>query len=226
MNAYDTRVERLLCSLCSRSDFKNTCQPSDRSWIWIHVWTIIVVLRSARDTNCSRHLVHLASNLAFTDGQIECLVSAVCACVKFFQKSGKLCYFGILLRMEYAQSWYFSILPHNGHLQWQRRRVPISLGLMHNLHRRRIQCVEAMNKWPCGDHSTFYSAMVRDDVLIENNKYGYVTMQNNGAIKIVNFTHAQTAETRHSFLHPWTLGTRLLVHFTRLQSAVTEIASV
>ena len=26
--------------------------------------------------------------------------------------------------------------------------------------------------------------MLRDDVLIENNKYGYVTMQNNGAMKI------------------------------------------
>ena len=26
-------------------------------------------------------------------------------------------------------------------------------------------------------------------------------MQNNGAMKIVNFTHAQAAETRHSF-HP------------------------
>ena len=26
-------------------------------------------------------------------------------------------------------------------------------------------------------------------------------MQNNGAMKVVNFTHAQTAETRHSF-HP------------------------
>ena len=41
--------------------------------------------------------------------------------------------------------------------------------------------------------------MLRDDVLIENNKYGYVTMQNNGAMKLVNFTHAQTAETRRSF---------------------------
>ena len=29
--------------------------------------------------------------------------------------------------------------------------------------------------------------MVRNDVLIENNKYGYVTMQNKGAMKIVNF---------------------------------------
>ena len=27
--------------------------------------------------------------------------------------------------------------------------------------------------------------MLRNDVLIENNKYGYVTMQNNGAMKIV-----------------------------------------
>ena len=44
--------------------------------------------------------------------------------------------------------------------------------------------------------------MLRDDILIENNKYGYVTMQNNGAKKIVNITHAQTAETRRSFLRP------------------------
>ena len=41
--------------------------------------------------------------------------------------------------------------------------------------------------------------MLCDEVLIENNKYGYVTMQNNGAMKIVNFMHVQTAETRCSF---------------------------
>ena len=41
--------------------------------------------------------------------------------------------------------------------------------------------------------------MVCDD--IENNKYGYVTIQNNGAMKIVNFTHVQMAEIRHSSLH-------------------------
>ena len=41
--------------------------------------------------------------------------------------------------------------------------------------------------------------MLHDDVLIENNKYGYITMQNNGAMKIINFTHAQTAETRRFF---------------------------
>ena len=52
-----------------------------------------------------------------------------------------------------------------------------------------------MDKWPYGDCFTFYSAVVHNDVLIENNKYGYITMQNNGAMKIVNFTHAQTAET-------------------------------
>ena len=46
---------------------------------------------------------------------------------------------------------------------------------------------------------TFYSVMLRDDVLIENNKYGCVIMQNNEAMKIVNFTHVQTAEIRHSF---------------------------
>ena len=73
---------------------------------------------------------------------------------------------------------------------------------MHNLHRRRIQCLEAMDKLPCGDCFTCYSMMVRIDVLIESNKYGYVTIQNNGAMKIVNFTHAQTPETRRSFLCP------------------------
>ena len=46
----------------------------------------------------------------------ECLVSAVCSCVKFSQKSGKPCYFGIL--------------PRNGHLQRQWQRVLISLGLI------------------------------------------------------------------------------------------------
>ena len=35
--------------------------------------------------------------------------------------------------------------------------------------------------------------MLHDDVLIRNIKYGYVIMQNNGAMKIVNSTHAQTA---------------------------------
>ena len=58
-----------------------------------------------------------------------------------------------------------------------------------------------MDKCSCGDCLTFYSVLLRDDVLIENNKYGYITMQNNGAMKIVNFMHAQVAETRRSF-HP------------------------
>ena len=60
--------------------------------------------------------------------------------------------------------------------------------------------MKAIEMTICGDCFTFYSAMVRDDVLFENNKYGYVTMQNNGTMEIVNFTHAQTAETRRSFL--------------------------
>ena len=54
--------------------------------------------------------------------------------------------------------------------------------------------------------------MLRDDVLIENNNYGCVIMQNNGVMKIVNYTHVQTAETRCSFLRPWTPGTRLMWH--------------
>ena len=40
----------------------------------------------------------LASYPAFMDGRKEHLVLAVCACAEFFQKSGKPCYFGILLR--------------------------------------------------------------------------------------------------------------------------------
>ena len=67
-----------------------------------------------------------------------------------------------------------------------------------------------MDKWPYGDCLTFYSVMLCDDMLIENNKYGYVTMQNNGAMKTVNFTHVQMAETRRSFHHPWMLSTRLV----------------
>ena len=41
--------------------------------------------------------------------------------------------------------------------------------------------------------------MLQDDILTENNKCGYVTMQNNRTMKVVNFTHAQMAETRRSF---------------------------
>ena len=48
---------------------------------------------------------------------------------------------------------------------------------------------------------------MRNDVLIKNNKSGYITMQSNGAMKKVNFTHVQMAETRRSFLRPWTPGT-------------------
>ena len=55
--------------------------------------------------------------------------------------------------------------------------------------------------------------MLRDDVLIENNKYGCVIMQNNGAMKIINFMHAQMAETRCSFLRLQTLGTRLATSY-------------
>ena len=61
-----------------------------------------------------------------------------------------------------------------------------------------------MKKWPCGDSFTFYSVVLRDDVLIENNNYyGCIIMQKNGAMKIATLTHAQTAETRCSFLHPY-----------------------
>ena len=49
--------------------------------------------------------------------------------------------------------------------------VLISLGLTHNLHRQSIQWLEAIEKWPCSDCLTSYSAMLRDDVLIVNIKY-------------------------------------------------------
>ena len=48
----------------------------------------------------------------------------------------------------------------------------------------------------------YFLVMLRNDVLIENNKYGYNIMQNNGTMKAVHLTHAQMAETRHSFRHP------------------------
>ena len=48
-------------------------------------------------------------------------------------------------------------------------------------------------------HFYLYHVVLCDDVLIENNNSGCVIMQNNEAMKIVNFTHAQTAETRRSF---------------------------
>ena len=127
------------------------------------------------------------------------LVSAICACTKFPRNLGNhviLVFFRIWNTHNHV---YFSILLWNGHLQWQRWRVLISLGLTHNLHRQRIQWLEAMDKWPCGDCFTFYSMVLRDDVLIENNKYGYIT---NRAMTIVNFMHALTAETRCSF-HPF-----------------------
>ena len=39
-------------------------------------------------------------------------------------------------------------------------------------------------------------------LLHNDNKYGCVIVQNNGAMKIVNFMYAQTAKTRHSILRP------------------------
>ena len=86
---------------------------------------------------------------------------------------------------------FFGILPRNGHLQWQWQRVLISLGLTHNLHKWRIQWLKAMEKW--GDWFSFYFVIVAD----------------NGPMKIVNFTHVQTAKPRHYFRRPWTLGMRV-----------------
>ena len=76
---------------------------------------------------------------------------------------------------------------------------------------RKIYTDEGYSDWKPGrnDHVvivfTFYSAMLHNDVLIKNKKYGWVIMQNDGAMKIVNFMHAQTAETRCSFRCPGTL---------------------
>ena len=163
---------------------------SGAKWNWMSIMESVRMLFIYWFGLWPQHIAYLHASLVpgIHGRRKEHLVSAVCAYAKFSQKSGKPCYFGIL--------------PYNSHLQWQWQQVLISLGLMHSLHRRRIQCLEAMDEWPCGDCFTFYSVMLCDE-------YGYVTMQNNGAMKIVNFTHAQMAETRHSFLRPWTPGTRL-----------------
>ena len=110
---------------------KQTCQTAGVVFNGYKIFTI------------NKLWIVIAMYPVFTDGQKECLVSAICTCAKFSQKSGKPCYFGIL--------------PRNGHLRWQRRRVLISLGLTHNLQRRRIQWLEVMDKWSCGDCFTFYS---------------------------------------------------------------------
>ena len=41
--------------------------------------------------------------------------------------------------------------------------------------------------------------ILRNGILIENNKFGCIIMQNNGAMEIFDFTHVQTAETRRYF---------------------------
>ena len=63
--------------------------------------------------------------------------------------------------------------------------------------------------------------MLRDDILIENNKYGYVTKQNNGAMTIVKFTHVQTAETRHSFHPPVNAGYKAIAMLCLMYKAFT-----
>ena len=50
--------------------------------------------------------------------------------------------------------------------------------------------------------------MLRDDVLIWKQLICNITMQNNGAMKIVNFTHVQMAETRRSFSPSVNAGVR------------------
>ena len=64
------------------------------------------------------------------------------------------------------QPWKNAWFQPFAHLQWQLQRILISLGLIHNLHRWRRQWLEALEKWPCGDCLTFYSAMLHDDVWI------------------------------------------------------------
>ena len=158
----------------------------------------------------------LASYPAFTDGGKNAWFQPFAHARNFPRNLGNRVTL-VFFRARIRHNCYFGILPHNGHLQWQWRRVLISLGLVHNLHKRRIQWLEAMDKWPCGDCFTFSSVMLRDDILIENNKYCCVIMQNNGAMKIVNFTHVQMVETRHSFRHPWKPGTRLVLTYSCLQ---------
>ena len=82
---------------------------------------------------------------------------------------------------------------------------------IYNLHKRiylYMQWLEAMEKWPCGHCFTCYSMILHDDVLIENNKYGCIIMQNNGAMKIVNFMHVK--QLKPAFCRLWMLGTRLI----------------
>ena len=70
--------------------------------------------------------------------------------------------------------------------------------------------------------------MLRDDVLIENSKYGCIIMQNNGAMKKVNFTHVQMAET--SFLPSANAGyeanTCMLSHFNSPSHYVDDLTVI
>ena len=72
----------------------------------------------------------------------------------------------------------------------------------------------------CSDSDDEFSSalvlLLHDDVLIKNNNYGCINMQNNGAMKIVNFTHVQMTETRRSFLCQWTSGMRLGYHSAKV----------
>ena len=140
------------------------------------------------------------------DRRKECLVSAFCAFAKFSQKSGN-CYFVFfsVWNTHNCVILVFSCIMATCSDRDDEFSSALVLCIIYT-DRGYMQCLEAMNKWSCGDCYAFYSVMLHDDVLIENNKYGwviichygYINMQNNGALKMVNFTHEQTAETRHS----------------------------
>ena len=125
------------------------------------------------------HSVELASYPAFMGGGKNAWFQPFAHALNLPRNLGNrvILVFFHIMDYAYVLFWYSSnvLWP----LEWQWRWVLIGLGLMHNLHKLRIQWLEAMEKWPCGDCFTFYSVVLRNDVLIENNNYGCVIMQNN-----------------------------------------------
>ena len=134
--------------------------------------------------------VSIASYPAFTYSRKNAWFQPFAHARKFSQKSGKLCYFGIL--------------PRNGHLQWQWWRwVFINHGLTSTQTKYTVTGSHGkMTVW-----WLFYFLLHGATIhVLENVRHNHT----NGAMKLVNFTHAQMAETRHSFRCLWTPGTRLV----------------